>query len=133
MYRLAVMITIQLLLALIHIFRIGRFLHGDLYHLYYGYFSDIVAPFGFYFLLCINDRRVPFLRPWHVKSLLVFTGATTAEFLQYFGVYALGVTFDPFDILMYAAGVALAATIDTQVFPRIFAFWRVDAAFTKKD
>lgn len=132
-YRLAVIIAIQLLLALVHIFRLGQLLDGHLYHLYYGYFSDIVVPFGFYFLLCMNDVRVPFLRPWYAKSALVFAGATTAECLQYFGVYALGVTFDPFDILMYAAGVTLASVIDTHVFTRKFTFWRVDAAPIKKD
>jgi hypothetical protein len=125
-HRLIIIIGIQLLIALIHAFRVGQLLHGELYHLYYGYFSDLIVPFGIYFLLCAYESWLSFLRHWHTKSLIVFSAAATAEILQYFGIYALGVTFDPVDLLMYGAGVMLAAIVDIQMFSRIFTFWTVN-------
>ncbi len=68
-----------------------------------------------------------------MKSLIVFAAATTSEILQFFGIYALGVTFDPIDVLMYAAGATSAAVIDIHVFARIFKFWKRDPVFTEKD
>jgi len=118
-------ITIQIIIALIHIFRIGTFLNGDLYILYYSYFSDFILPFGAYFLLCANEFPIDFLRDWRVKSLIVFSVATTAEICQYFGISVLGVTFDQVDIIMYGAGVMLAAIIDKQLFTQIFKFWTI--------
>jgi len=121
--KIAIVISIQLVIAAIHAFRLGQIFKGTLYNLYYSYFSDLILPFGIYFLLGANDYSIPFLRHWKVKALFVFSVATLLEILQYFGVYALGVTFDPFDILMYGCGVILAVIIDTQVFPRMFKFW----------
>ena len=53
----------------------------------------------------------------------MFLIPATCEILQYFGVYALGVTFDPLDLAMYGMGVLLAALVDTQVFAKVFPFW----------
>ncbi len=122
-YKIALVISIQLVIAAIHAFRLGQIFEGNLYNLYYSYFSDFILPFGTYFLLSANEYSIPFLRHWSVKALAVFSAATLAEILQYFGVYALGVTFDPVDILMYGCGVILAANVDTQVFSRMFKFW----------
>lgn len=125
-HRLIVIIGMQLLIALMHVFRVGQLLHGGLYRLYYGYFSDLIVPFGVYFLLCAYEHRLSFLRHWHTKSIVVFSVASAAEILQYFGVYVLGVTFDPVDLLAYGAGVILAAIVDTQVFSRIFKSWTIN-------
>jgi len=125
-YKIVIIISIQLVIAAIHIFRLGQIFEGNLYNLYYSYFSDLILPFGIYFLLSANEYSIPFLRHWRVKALAVFSLATLAEILQYFGVYALGVTFDPIDILMYGCGVILAAIVDTQVFSRLFKFWKFE-------
>ena len=125
-YRVAVIVSLQLIIASIHAFRIGTYLTGPLYHLYYSFFSDIIVPFGMYFLFCINEFQISFLRPWWVKALIVFSVSTGAEICQYFGFYALGVTFDPLDIVMYGLGVILAVVVDTQVFPRVFRFWTLE-------
>ncbi|MBC8181969.1 hypothetical protein H8E88_12690 [candidate division KSB1 bacterium] len=69
---------------------------------------------------------MPFLRDWRVKSIIVFSVATTAEICQYFGIYALGVTFDLIDIIMYGVGVLMAVIVDRLVFTRIFKFWAVE-------
>ena len=122
-YKTAVVIGIQLIVALIHAFRVGTFLSGPWYRLYYSFFSDLILPFAFYFLLCMNEPQYSFLRPWWVKATLIFSLMTTSEICQYFGVYAFGVTFDPLDIVMYGLGVTAAVLVDTQLFSRLFRFW----------
>jgi len=124
-YKVVVIIAIQLVIALIHIFRLGQIFNGELYKLYYSYFSDIILPFGIYFLLCLNEFSIPVLRDWRVKAIIVFSATTTAEILQYFGIYALGITFDIIDIIMYGIGVFMAVLCDRLVFTRLYAFWSV--------
>lgn len=121
--RLILIVTIQLLVAAVHVFRLGHLLEGDPYRWYSSYFSDIALPFAVYFLLAIRENQFRLLRFWYVKAGLVFGIATTAEILQAFGVYALGRTFDYFDILAYATGVLLAAFTDRLLFARFFSFW----------
>lgn len=120
--KVAIIIGIQIAIALIHVFRLGQVFSGRLYQVYYGYFSDFILPFGMYFLLSLNDQII-FLRKWFVKFLLIFGGATVAEILQAFGIYALGVTFDPLDIVMYASGALAAAGIEKLLFERIISSW----------
>ncbi len=123
-YKTTLIVSIQLILAAMHGFRIGTYLHGNWYRLYYSFFGDIALPFGFYFLLCLSEPDFPILKSWKVKALLIFSGATAAEIGQYFGYYVFGVTFDPLDILMYAIGAIAAAFVDTRIFPRLFNFWK---------
>jgi hypothetical protein len=122
--RTAVVVGIMLLIALVHLFRVGTLLHGPLFTLYYSYFSDVVVPFGLYFLLCLRDDRIPFLAPWRVKGLLVFGVASFTEVMQAFGVPLFGRTFDPLDIAMFGVGVALAAGLDAAILPRVLPGWR---------
>ena len=126
-FKVAVTVGIQLVIASIHVFRIGTYLPGALYHLYYSYFSDFIIPFGAYFLISINDFQLPFLRSWKIKALIAFTAPTAAEICQYFGLYVLGVTFDTIDIVMYGLGVMLAVIVDTRIFPRVFGFWTIES------
>jgi hypothetical protein len=86
-----------------------------------GYLLDILLPFAFYFLLCLNEFSL--LRSWIVKSTLVFGVGSAVEIAQFFGVPIFGRTFDPLDFVMYGIGVISAAILDTTVFPRIFEFW----------
>jgi hypothetical protein len=124
--KILICVSILLLVAMIHIFRVGTWFSGSLYDLYYAYFSDVALPFGIYFLLCINELSFSFLRRWGVKAAIVFSAAATAEILQGLGITALGVTFDPLDFVMYGLGALLAVLVDTQVFARLFAFWTID-------
>ena len=114
---------IILIIALIHIFKIGHYLPSELSRIYYSYFSDILLPFGFYFLLCITQYQIPLLKRWQVKMLISFLLPSFAETLQLFGIYALGSTFDPVDYVMYGIGSVTAAIIETIMFKRIFEFW----------
>jgi hypothetical protein len=123
--RTALIFSIVLVIALVHLFRAGSYLQGSLYNLYYSYFSDILIPFGMYFLFCLEDVYFRFLRDWRVKALLVFGIASTTEVLQAFGVPLLGKTFDPWDFVMFAGGVLLAALVDRALFSRLFSCWNL--------
>jgi hypothetical protein len=126
--RLAVVLSIVVLIALAHIFRIGSYLRGELYNFYYSYFSDFILPFGFYFLLCMSEPQMPILRRWEAKLAIAFLMPSIAETCQYFGIPVLGSTFDPLDYFMYGIGAMLAVLVDTQVFSRIFDFWTKETA-----
>lgn len=96
--------------------------------LYHSYFADVALPFGFYFLLTLRgEAQFPLLRPWWGKALAVFALCAMSETLQYFGIYALAITFDPLDYLAYGLGVLLAALVERQVLARLFVFWDVAA------
>ena len=112
-------------IAMLHVVGPVRETAGVWHDLYYSYFSDLVLPFGFYFLLCQTETKLPVLRRWWVKAGLIFGAAFTAEVLQFFGVYALGVTFDPLDVVMYATGALLAVIVERGVFSRLFSFWEI--------
>lgn len=119
----AIVVCIQIAIGSLHLLRVGHLLGNPWARYYSSYFSDIVIPFGAYFLLTLSAERIPLLRPWWGKAGVVLVLATTAEAAQSFGYYVLGITFDPLDILMYAAGVLLAALLDVQVFARHVTGW----------
>jgi len=121
--RTVVVVSILLMIAFIHIFRIGTYFQGKLFTLYYSYFSDIVVPFGMYFLLCLINERFRLIKNWYVKAILVFGIASSTEVLQAFGVPLLGRTYDPFDFIMFGAGVLLAVFVDRFLFDRFLSCW----------
>lgn len=115
-----VIISIVIPIALIHFFT-GSNYRGPYPGFVNSYLLNILVPFAFYFLLCLNELSL--LRPWIVKSILVFGAGSSVEVAQFFGAPILGRTFDPVDFVMYGIGVIIAATLDTTLFPRIFEFW----------
>ncbi len=119
----AIVILIQVAIGSLHAFRCGRLLSGQLSRYYYSYFSDLVIPFSAYFLLTLSEEQIPLFRSWFGKAGTVLMLTAAAETAQYFGFYALGVTFDPLDIVMYAIGVLLAAFLDVKVFARHVSGW----------
>jgi hypothetical protein len=121
--RSIVIVCIMIIIAADHIFRVGSYLQGNLYLLYYSYFSDLAIPFGGYFLLCAAESRMPIFRHWEVKLFAAFLIPSAAETFQYFEIPVFGSTFDLFDYLAYAIGTLSAAIVDRQVFSRIFNFW----------
>jgi len=117
-----VVIAIQIIIAVL--FVIGADWAGDTAkRLFHSYFADIFLPFGFYFLLILNEDIFKFLRKWYIKALIIFLLCATSETLQYFSIYALATVFDPVDYLMYSTGVLLASMIDNVFFKRVFVFW----------
>jgi len=125
--RMAVAIAMVLLIAAVHIFRVGSYLSGKLFVLYYSYFSDIVIPIAIYFLLCISDITLPFLRGWRTKAAIVFLIAAATEIAQGFGMPLLGNTFDPLDFVMFGIGTLIAVGLD-KLFSMVFPFWSFGAA-----
>ena len=126
--RLGIIFCIVALIAVVHILRVGSYLQGESYNLYYSYFSDLILPFGFYFMLCANEPQIPILRRWEVKWAIAFLTPSIAETCQYFGMPLLGSTFDLLDYVMYGIGALSAVVVDTQVFSRLFGFWRIKKA-----
>lgn len=124
--RILVGISIISVIALIHIFRVGSYLKGDLYLFYYSYVSDLIIPFGIYFLLCIDELFIKILRKWYIKASIIWGITTLMEILQLFGIYAFGNTFDPIDILMYGLGVGFAIVFDRLLLKRFIPFWDFD-------
>ena len=117
--KITIVIGIELSLALI--FFIGADWAGESVHrFFHGYFADIALPFGFYFLLILNEDTFLSLRPWHNKALALFLLVSMSEILQYFGIYALATVFDPIDFVMYAGGVLLAALVDTKLISKYY-------------
>ena len=121
--KVAVVVGVMVIIALVHAFRVGTYLDGTLFTLYYSYFSDIIVPFGMYFLLCLNEGSLRFLTDWRVKAGLVFAITSLTEVAQAFGVPILGSTFDPLDFVMFGIGVLLAVFADRVLFARLFPFW----------
>jgi len=48
-------VSIIVIIAAIHWFRVGTCLNGDLYIYYYSYASDLMIPFSMYFLLSMIE------------------------------------------------------------------------------
>lgn len=128
--RTVVVVAVMLVIAAIHGFRVGTYLDGRSFTLYYSYFSDIVVPFGMYFLLCLNEVSFRFLRDWRVKAGVVFGVSSLTELGQAVGIPLLGLTFDPLDFVMFAIGTLLAVFVDRVLFDRVFSFWSLETTAT---
>lgn len=124
--RRIVIVTMQILIALVFVVGPGRTWPGTVRAVYASYFADLVLPFGEYFLLYLVAADVSGLKHWSARCAVAFALPTLAECGQGLGVPILGATFDPVDIIMYALGVGAAVAFDLLVLPRLFAFWRVE-------
>lgn len=109
--------VIVLGVAAIHLFRVGHYLDGIGYRLYYSYASDLLVPLAMYFVLCLSEGRGGFVSEWRARACAVLGAACTAEILQGLGVPMLGRTFDPLDFAMYGVGVLLAVLLDRLALP----------------
>ncbi|NUN10706.1 MAG: hypothetical protein HUU54_16145 [Ignavibacteriaceae bacterium] len=121
--RKIVIVFVALFVALLHIINLKSLLPPDASKYISSYFSDLALPFSFYFLLRASEKDIKLLRNWKVRLSVAVFVPSFMETLQYFNIYALGITFDPNDYFMYAAGAGLAAVVDAQIFRRVFAFW----------
>ena len=124
--RTVVVVAVMVVIALIHAFRVGTYLDGRWFTLYYSYFSDIIVPFGMYFLLCLNEVSFRFLRDWWVKALVVFGITSLTGLGQAVGIPLLGLTFDPLDFVMFGVGTLLAVIVDRVLFERALPFWSLE-------
>jgi hypothetical protein len=81
-----------------------------------GYLIDLLLPFSLVLLLGVGLERWPGLRRPAVRAGAVFLFGAAVEFLQYFGVPLFGRTFDPVDLVMYAAGAVAALAFERLAF-----------------
>ncbi len=115
-------VCINLVVGALH-FVTGPDYRGPFRHFVNGYLIAVTLPFGAYFLLALNNKAFRFIRPWFIKSGIVFIVISLAEVAQYLGIPIFGETFDPWDFVAYASGALLAAAADRVLFPRIFSSW----------
>ena len=121
--RTIVVVIVVMVIAAIHWFRLGSYLHGDWHDYYYSYASDIMIPFAVYFSLSLNEIRFRFLQKWHIKALIVFGIMTFSEIMQYFGIYFFGNTFDGVDIIMFGFGACIALGLDIFLLKKFVPYW----------
>jgi hypothetical protein len=78
-----------------------------------GYMIDILLPFAMFLLLGIAG--IDFLSAKLLRSAAVFGVGAIAETLQYFGIGIFGRTFDPWDYVMFLAGIGGAILFESTV------------------
>jgi len=86
-----------------------------------GYMIDILLTMTLVLLLGLVGSRL--IRSALFRGVAVFGFGCFVEASQYFGRPFFGSTFDPLDILAYAAGVTLGLLLDLIIFPRLFREW----------
>jgi len=86
-----------------------------------GYLIDILLPMTLILLLGLIENRL--IRSTLFRGVAVFGFGCFVEASQYFGRPFFGSTFDPLDILAYAAGVTLGLLLDLFIFPRLVRGW----------
>lgn len=82
-----------------------------------GYLIDLALPFSLVLLLGVGLAPVPVLRHPLARAGIVFCVGAVVEGSQYFGIPLFGRTFDPIDLLMYAAGAGAALGFERLAFP----------------
>lgn len=113
--RRPVVVAICVAVAALHLVT-GPQYNGPLRPFVTGYLIDLALPFSLVLLLGVGLARVPVLRSSISRACLVFFIGAVVEFSQYFDVPLFGRTFDPLDLLMYAAGATAALGFEKLVF-----------------
>jgi hypothetical protein len=113
--RKPVVVAICLAVAALHLIT-GTHDRGPFSAFVSGYLIDLALPFAFVLLLGIGLRGSPTLRLPAVRAAAVFLLSAAVEFCQYLGIPLFGRTFDPVDLLMYAAGAMAAVAFERLVF-----------------
>jgi hypothetical protein len=114
--RKLVVVGICLAVAALHLFTGPRY-SGPFRAFVTGYLIDLVLPFSLVLLLGIGLDDLSALRRPVVRATAVFLLGASVEVLQYFGVPLFGRTFDPVDLVMYAAGAMAALLFERLAFP----------------
>jgi hypothetical protein len=120
MTRKIIITFIALTVGALH-FITGEDYQGPFPNFVNGYLIDILLPMTLFLLMSLFQHRI-------IHSALFRAGVIVGfgcfvEASQYFGRPLFGSTYDPFDILAYAVGVALGALFDLVLFPRLFSHW----------
>lgn len=81
-----------------------------------GYLIDLALPFSLVLLLGVGSESLPLLRRPLGRAGIVFCIGAVVEGGQYLGIPLFGSTFDPVDLLMYAAGAMAALGFERLAF-----------------
>ena len=81
-----------------------------------GYLIDLVLPFSLVLLLGVGLVSVPVLCQPLTRAGIVFCIGAVVEGSQYLDIPLFGRTFDPVDLLMYAAGAAAGLAFERLAF-----------------
>jgi len=114
--RKAVIVAIALLVAGLH-FLVGPDYAGPWPGFVRGYLIDILLPFSLFLLAGLIGLRPWTSRAW--RAVVIFAAAGCVETRQYLGMEVFGRTFDPVDLVAYAAGIGAAAVLETGVLARM--------------
>ena len=82
-----------------------------------GYLIDLVLPFSLVLLLGVGAEHSPTLRRPALRATAVMFFGAVVELMQYRGLAVFGRTFDPLDLVMYAAGAIAALGFERVAFP----------------
>ena len=113
--RTPVVVAICLSVAGLHLLTGPRY-NGPFRAFVTGYLIDLVLPFALVLLFGIGLARVPVLGLPVARACLVFLIGVAVEVSQYLGIPLFGRTFDPLDVLMYAAGAFAALGFERLAF-----------------
>ncbi len=110
-------IILILTTVIVHLIQVWRYFPNNISSIYRSYFSDILLPFTFYFILSISKNlKIP--KEPLILFISVFGFCTLIEILQKYGIYILGKTYDPVDIIMYFIGSCLGLVVDIVIFKK---------------
>ena len=113
--RKPVVVVICVTVAALHLVT-GPHYAGPLRTFVTGYLIDLALPFSLVLLLGVGLASVPVLRRPLTRAGIVFCIGAVVEGSQYFGIPLFGRTFDPIDLLMYAAGATAALGFERLAF-----------------
>ncbi len=113
--RRPVVVAICLLVAALHLVT-GPQYRGPFRAFVTGYLIDLALPFSMVLLLGVGLATVRGLRSSFARAGLIVLAGVVVEGAQYFGVPLFGHTFDPLDVLAYAAGALAAVGFERVVF-----------------
>ena len=114
--RKAVIVAIALFVGALH-FLVGPDYAGPWPGFVHGYLIDVLLPFSLFLLAGLIEVRPWPSRAW--RAGVVFAAAGFVEMLQYLGMEVFGRTFDPLDLVAYAAGIGAAVVLETGVLARL--------------
>ena len=113
--RKPVVVAICIAVAALHLVTGPRY-SGPLRSFVTGYLIDLALPFSLVLLLGVGLAPVPVLRHPLTRAGIVFCIGAVVEGSQYLGIPLFGRTFDPVDLLMYAAGATAALGFERLAF-----------------
>ena len=113
--RKLVVVVICVAVAALHLVT-GPHYAGPFRRFVTGYLIDLVLPFSLVLLLGVGLASVPVLGRPLTRAGIVFCIGAVVEGSQYLGIPLFGRTFDPIDLLMYAAGATAALGFERLAF-----------------